>query len=617
MPPSTTALVGRLSRAARSRSGLAVLLALVLPALALVLVLVTEHVALERVALVLVVASVAGEWFLLTGPAALRTSLHQASFGVPMRLALRLVVVLTLLRLPDGAAAHTAEAVAGLALLLVLCGRALHHEYRRVGSLRPLRTRNVPGSPGLAAEPPSRVAEVCAAQVVVLAAGPLGAPWWAVLLVGAAAVAGLLAVTLPDVRASWRMRQAKRATGFTPPLRAVQDFLETYRPEVVLHLSGPLGSAYQVNTWLESLEALDRRVLVVLRDAALFDTMAETRLPVLELSNAGELLMLDFATVKVALYPSNTGNNIHLLRLPHIMSAFVGHGDSDKSASANPFSRVYDELWVAGEAGADRYRRSGLGVHESQFRFVGRPQVHGIGPTPRVGDEEVPTILYAPTWEGVNTLQEYSSVSAVGLRIVEAVLGSPTPARLVYKPHPFTGQRDAKYRAVDAAIADRVRQAAMLSGIDHKVVRGGPIEPWFNRATAMFTDVSSVVSDFLASEKPLAVFNHTGHGGVPLDEETFRREYPSASAATVVAPDGSGIDELVAVATGRVPDERAEDRARLATYLLGEPGKRTLESFRASVEAFIARAETERRQYFGRSQSHEPHGTDDALGDAE
>lgn len=582
-----------------SGAATALLLALVLPVVALFLVLVGNDEVWDRVGLGLVVASLVGEYLLLSRFTALAKPLHQASFGIPMRFAVRVVVVLTLLRDQHDASSHTATAIAGLVVLLTLCGRALHHEYRRVGSLRPLRTRNIAGNPEIEVEPPRRVVEVTLAQAAALVAGPLGAPAWLVLAVGVLAAAAVLYVSVPDARASWAMRQAKRATGFTPPLRAVQDFLDEYRPEVVLHLSGPLGSAYQVNTWLESLEALDRRVLVVLRDAALFDTIGETRLPVLQLGNAGELLMLDFRSVKVALYPSNTGNNIHLLRLPHVMSAFIGHGDSDKSASANPFSRVYDELWVAGEAGADRYRKSGLGIHESQYRYVGRPQVHSIARTPRVGEEPVPTILYAPTWEGVNTLQEYSSVSAVGMRIVEAVLDSPAPVRLVYKPHPFTGNRDAKYRAVDAAIAARIQEAALTSGLDHKVIRSGPIEPWFNRATAMFTDVSSVVSDFLASEKPIAVFNHT-----ELDDATFQQEFPSTSAAIIVDRDGVGAQELVDVVVGAAPDQREAARAELATYLLGAPGKRTLESFAASVEAFIARAETERAQYSGQDQSH-------------
>lgn len=592
--PRIRALLARLG----SSSGLP---ALATTAGALVLAMLAAAVGLDVVAGVLVVVSVLGELLLARRAPGVALLLDQAAFGLPMRFVLRVVVILLAVGLVADGLAFGTFVVLSVLYLVALCGRALHHEYRRIGPLRPMRTRHVTGNPTIAVAPSPRSVEVVATQLGVLVPALAGAPWWVVLSLGVASVLWLAAVTVPDVRRSWSMRQAKRATGYTPQLRQVQDFLDDYRPEVLLHLSGPLGSAYQVDTWLESLEALDRRVLLVLRDRALMDTMRATSLPTLELSNAGEILMLDFRSVKVALYPSNTGNNIHLLRLPHIMSAFVGHGDSDKSASANPFSRVYDELWVAGEAGADRYRRSGLGVHEDQFRFVGRPQVHGISPTPRLGDEDVPTVLYAPTWEGVNTGQEYSSVSAVGAQVVEAVLAADPPVRLVYKPHPFTGQRDAKYRAVDARIARLVSAAAKRTGIDHRVVRGGPIEPWFNTCSALFTDISSVVSDFLASEKPIAVFNHTA-----LDDDAFRATFPSAGAATVVGRDGRGIAEHVDVVTGRTPDALAVRRRELATYLLGPPQRRTLEAFADSVEAFIARAEVERAQYAGLSTAHAP-----------
>ncbi|MDX6275885.1 MAG: hypothetical protein QOJ72_13, partial [Nocardioidaceae bacterium] len=544
---------------------------------------------LEIGALVLVVVSVLGELIFEDRSPSSSTLLQQATFGMPMRFVLRAVVLLVAAGHYDNDGARRAFATVTVLLALALCGRALHAEYRLVGPLKPMETRNIPGAVPIDIAPPLHLPEVVLAQLLVLVPTPLGAPWWGVLVAGVAALAVVVIAVVPDVRVSWRMRQQKRATGFTGPLRKIQEFLDDYKPEVIVHLSGPETGAYQINTWLESLEALDRRVFIVLRDHPLFTKMGSTSIPTLELKDPGELLMLDFSAARVALYPSNTGNNIHLLRLPNVMSAFIGHGDSDKSASNNPFSRAYDELWVAGEAGADRYRRSGLGISEAQYRFVGRPQVHSISLEPRLGDEPVPTVLYAPTWEGVNLDQEYSSVSAVGTQIVEALLAAEPPVRVVFKAHPFTGQRDAKYRGVLARIAALIDEASTRTGIDHRVIKGGSINEWFNRSSAMITDISSVVSDFVASEKPYAVFNHT-----TSDDAAFRTEFPSAGAGTIIHRDGQGIAEFIDVVTRRAEDTLADARIQLATYLLGPPERRTLESFRASIDAVIARSESER-----------------------
>ena len=559
---------------------------------ALFLAVVCAAFGLEIGTLVLLLVSVVGELFFEKRASAASLLLSQASFGIPMRFALRLVVGVIAAEHADSVEAWRMLAVVGVAHVLVLCARSLHEAYREVGPLKPMQSRNIPSSPRIDEHPPRRIVEVVVSQVLVLFPALLGAPWWLVAILAIVGMGVLLRVSAPDMRASWRMRQQKRATGFTGPLRQVQDFLDEYRPEVIVHLSGPDTAAYQINTWLEALESLERRVFIILRDPPLFGRMASTSIPTLDLRDPGELLMLDFSSAKIALYPSNTGNNIHLLRLPTLMSAFIGHGDSDKSASNNPFSRAYDELWVAGEAGADRYRRSGLGIHEDQYRYVGRPQVHAISREPRLGDDEIPTVLYAPTWEGVNHEQEYSSVSAVGVRIVEGLLAADPPVRVVFKAHPFTGQRDAKYRYVLARIAGLIDDAAARTGIDHRVVKGGSINEWFNQATALVTDISSVVSDFLASEKPYAVFNHT-----ELDDDAFRAEYPSTGAGTTIGRDGRGIDEFIAILTRAAPDTRAESRAKLATYLLGPPMHRSLESFQAAVNAMIARSEADRATY--------------------
>ena len=547
---------------------------------------------LEIGALALVLVSIIGELFLEGRSTSTGLLLHQATFGTPMRFMLRAVVVLVAAEHFDSVHAEHAMSAVILLLLLALCGRSLHTEYRLVGPLKAMDMRNIPGAIPIHDTPPLHLGTVVLAQLLVLVPAPVGANVWLTLTLGVTAVVIVAIVIIPDVRASWRMRQQKRATGFTGPLRKVQDFLDDYQPEVIVHLSGPATGAYQINTWLESLESLDRRVFIVLRDSPLFARMGSTSIPTLELRDPGELLMLDFSSARVALYPSNTGNNIHLLRLPNVMSAFIGHGDSDKSASNNPFSRAYDELWVAGEAGADRYRHSGLGISETQYRFVGRPQVHSISHEPRLGDEPVPTVLYAPTWEGVNHDQEYSSVSAVGVQIVEALLTAEPPVRVVFKAHPFTGQRDAKYRAVLGRIATLLDEASTRTGIDHRVIKGGSINEWFNRSSAMVTDISSVVSDFVASEKPYAVFNHT-----PTDDAAFRTEFPSAGAGTIIDRDGHGIAEFIDVVTRKADDTLADARVQLATYLLGPPEHRTLESFQASIDAVIARSDTDRAAY--------------------
>ena len=113
-----------------------------------------------------------------------------------------------------------------------------------------------------------------------------------------------------------------------------------------------------------------------------------------------------------------------------------------------------------------------------------------------------------------------------------------------------------------------------------------------NQSTALISDISSVLSDWLAGEKPYAVFNHEG-----VSTKQFRQDYPSSAAATLLDGSAGGIDEFLDVITGRGPDLLAEYRSKLATYLLGPPEQRTLEAFRGAVTDFVARSERERSVY--------------------
>jgi hypothetical protein len=158
---------------------------------------------------------------------------------------------------------------------------------------------------------------------------------------------------------------------------------EGYRPTVALSFSGTKDATYQVNMWLETLERMEgERPLVILREMHTMPGLARTTVPVLVVPSAVDLMNMDFSTVRVALYPAHVGKNLHLLRVPTMKHAFIGHGDSDKVASINPFGKAYDELWTAGKAGRDRWALADVGVRDEDVVEVGPSSTASRRPRP-------------------------------------------------------------------------------------------------------------------------------------------------------------------------------------------------------------------------------------------
>jgi hypothetical protein len=328
---------------------------------------------------------------------------------------------------------------------------------------------------------------------------------------------------------------------------------------------------------------------------------------------------------------------LHILRLPHLMTTFIGHGDSDKSASSSPFAKVYDEIWVAGPAGRDRYRRAQVGVRDEDIVEVGRPQLDEIAGLPASTGAAVPTLLYAPTWEGWNEEQQYTSVVTMGPELVAAVLAAPTPIRVVYKPHPFTGRRDpgmarAHQRIVDllaaanaaggglpvespldlpaagppptdvlaGAFSTGAHSAAEMAALRRRAeddfwsrrdqtshvvvpVEGPSLFSCFRQADGLITDISSVLTDFAATGRPFAVTNPTD---VPAAE--FTTMFPATGGGHLLRP-GRGAAEFLDVVTGRAADRLAAARAELRADLLGSESGSATSRFAAAVDALVAR----------------------------
>ncbi|MFZ3557524.1 MULTISPECIES: hypothetical protein [unclassified Streptomyces] len=130
----------------------------------------------------------------------------------------------------------------------------------------------------------------------------------------------------------------------------------------------------------------------------------------------------------------------------------------------------------------------------------------------------------------------------------------------------------------------------------------------FNAADVLISDVSSVVSDWLSSEKPYAVANTSG-----LTEDEFRTGFPTVRAATVLAPEATEIPDLLAVVRGEAEDTHAEARRALKEHLLGPSDPPSIDRFNAAVRALCAKADERRARMAARGEDEVPPTREDSV----
>ncbi len=411
------------------------------------------------------------------------------------------------------------------------------------------------------------------------------------------------------------------------------------------------------------MEELDTRPLVLLRERVILQNLAPTKAPVVCVPGGVHLMNMDLSTVRVALYAANVGKNIHLLRVPTMKHVFIGHGDSDKLASVNPFSKVYDEVWtITGRAGRDRYAIADVGVRDDDIVEVGRPQLAPIQTWQGVPDGRIPTVLYAPTWEGWDNdpgntslllvrrehREEAAQGRPAGASAVQAaplhrhgqLRGGSAHRKVTALVEKAAAQRatDPRFQA-DAAVqtkakADLARieaRIAELSGggtdkadeaeqtrdgvvdlakyeeiarlraewntaywnsfgtFEHRVIAGAEprLYDCFNVSDAMVSDISSVVSDFIASGKPYAVTD-----SAKLGVEEFKRQNTAVRAAVILSNKAEELGELLAAVRTPDADPMAADRKELKEYLLGPDEPTSIEQFNTAVRNLAVKSET-------------------------
>ncbi|PSK90259.1 hypothetical protein CLV63_12388 [Murinocardiopsis flavida] len=469
-----------------------------------------------------------------------------------------------------------------------------------------------------------------------------------------AVVAGTaaLAALVPYAVAARRMAVGEEVVAY------MQTWIDGYGPEVLLYYAGTDTGIHRADMWLEPLvrQGDRRRPLVVLRDRSAAAHLAPTPLPVLCVPDAEDLAALDFGRARVALYPDSNAANTDLLRNQRLRHVLVGHGDRDGDAVPDPVCRAYDQVWTAGKGGRDRYASARSVLRDDAFVEIGRPQLDAVARmSVHATAGPVPTVLYAPTWEGTAAAPRGTSLVDAGEALVELLLGAEPPVRVLYRPHPATGTRDpraaAAHRAIVAMIEDAGRAAPVsgtapgarrLAAIEERIrgsaeyhrkrdeargsrddgaVGSGEVEElqrlerewnrlyWlgrapgehlavldgrpdlyscFDHADLLISDISGVITDFIATGKPYAVANCAG-----VPDMEFRTAHPTAAAAYLLRPDGRGLKEALRAVADTEADVYAGPRAKLASYLLGPEEPTAQERFADAVDALYRTAAAE------------------------
>ncbi|HEV7193341.1 MAG TPA: CDP-glycerol glycerophosphotransferase family protein [Jatrophihabitantaceae bacterium] len=284
---------------------------------------------------------------------------------------------------------------------------------------------------------------------------------------------------------------------------------------VMVYFPDTSANLYQLRQWYSPLRRLDERhrVGIVCLDSRTAATIRrESRLPVICAGRVATLEdLVSHSDVALALYVNHNVRNLHPLRFATMLHAYLGHGESDKIASASNQVKAYDFVLLAGETARDRLARALMRYDvDKHVRLVGRPQLDaanddgGAASATRVPSTRA-TVVYAPTWEGAQPSMAYSSVRSHGSALLQSLLESGE-FRVVYRPHPRTGANDGAFSTADRELRAAVQQRHNREPeIGHVVDTSAVWDPSHDDADILVTDISAVAGDWMTSGKPLLV----------------------------------------------------------------------------------------------------------------
>lgn len=354
------------------------------------------------------------------------------------------------------------------------------------------------------------------------------------------------------------------------------------QPAFMVYWDAPKNSQYQLAMWIPHLRGLGLPFFVLVRNSESFEQAVSVcdGVPVVHGRTMADLDRYCVPSLRAVFYVNNAARNSHFVRYSHLEHVQLLHGDSDKASSFNPVTRMFDKIFVAGQAGIDRYISHGIDIPRDRFEIVGRPQVSGIiRPSDGASGTSGRTLLYAPTWRGYHDDASYSSLGSARDIIAAALQRG---CHVIFRPHPYA-YKDPEFARIIRSVHQMLREDQQASDRRHIFADAAEkqmsITECFNLSDLMVTDISSVVVDYLYSEKPLILMR-------PVSSESFVHEFPVAKAAYVV--DGS-VEQLdAAFAKIEAGDPLAPVRAEKRAYYLGDFGDEGYEEiFRTAARQVV------------------------------
>jgi hypothetical protein len=294
------------------------------------------------------------------------------------------------------------------------------------------------------------------------------------------------------------------------PIKANYQFNPFFEYKCILHTGENVTGMSHLDLWIPQFLKSDVDFVIMVRDYELFELL-KNKYPQISILYAKDdktisSFIEEMAFLKACFYPSNTGNNLHLLKFDNLKHIFIGHGDSDKTASAHKYFRVYDENWVAGQAHIDRFKNAGFDFRGLEHIKVGRPNLKEILELSNINWRDrfngKLNLLYLSTWEGFVEEQNYTSVYIIK-DFFKNYIQNIEFNKIGVKLHPKTGARDNNLEDFSKELSRIFEETSLNGTIFDKNI---PVEQIIKGSNIFICDISAVVSESLSADAPIFVY---------------------------------------------------------------------------------------------------------------